>query len=105
MAEMNANDRMLLECIRGEFNNQPLAERFRVADFMDIEAVTELMRERAHALASVRRIEGRITTIMALIGRRRAERLRDAGTPTDAPTVNARSARQLPADQMEKKEF
>ena len=76
MAELSDKNRMLLASIHGEFNNQPQAERFRVADFMDAEAVTELLRERAHAVEAVRRIDGRIARVMDAIRRRRA-----AGVP------------------------
>lgn len=73
MAEMKDGDKMLLSCIRGEFNNLPQAERVRIGDFMDLESVSELLREREHAMAAVRRIEGRIARVMDAIGKRRAE--------------------------------
>ena len=72
MAEMKDGDKMLLSCIRGEFNNLPQAERVRIGDFMDLESVSELLREREHAMAAVRRIEGRIARVMDAIGKRRA---------------------------------
>jgi hypothetical protein len=72
VADLNDKDRMLLAGIHGEFNNQPMAERIRIADFMDAEAVTELLRERSHAMAAVRRIDTRLATILNVIGRRRA---------------------------------
>ena len=61
---MNANDSAFLAALRDEFNAQPKAERFRTGRFRTYEAVMELLREREHAMAAVRRIDTRIHTLL-----------------------------------------
>jgi len=85
MAEMKDGDKMLMSCIRGEFNNLPHAERIRIGDFMDLESVSELLREREHAMAAVRRIECRIARVMDAIGKRRAAGVPALPTPKLCP--------------------
>jgi hypothetical protein len=61
---MNANDSAILATLRDEFNAQPKPERFRTGRFMTYEAVTELLRERVHAKATLARIDERIRILL-----------------------------------------
>jgi hypothetical protein len=61
---VNANDSAMLATLRDEFNAQPYAERFRTGRFMTYEAVTELLRERGHAEATLKRIDQRIYVLL-----------------------------------------
>jgi hypothetical protein len=61
---MNANDSAFLATLRDEFNAQPQAERFRTGRFMTYEAVMELLRERDHAAAAVKRIDTRVHILL-----------------------------------------
>lgn len=70
---MTENDSGFLVTLRDEFNAQPKPERFRTGRFMTYEAAMELLREREHAAATLRRIDARIHALLESERTRRVE--------------------------------